>query len=319
VDFVKALVWHGDRRLELEELADPTPDDGEVVLDVELAGICGSDLHGYRGRPGPRVPPLVLGHEVVGRSDGRTYTVYPLVACGTCERCKAGEDNLCAGWRLLGMHRPGVFAEKVAVPRRSLVPVPAGLEADRVVLAEPLACCVGALRSLALPAGSRLLVLGCGPIGLLTAFLARRDGIDVVAIDPVAKRRAIALRLGAARVAESRDDIELPSFDAAVDAAGFELTWRVAIAAVRSGGSVIVVGLGEAEGSFPMAEVVRRAVSVRGQFAYTRADFSHAVGVLAEGQLDTSWIVEMALDYGAQAFANLVDRPAEYSKVLLRP
>jgi threonine dehydrogenase-like Zn-dependent dehydrogenase len=315
---MKALVWHGDRRLELEQLPEPVPAEDEVVLDVEVAGICGSDLHGYRGHPGPRVPPLVLGHEVVGHSDGGTYTVYPLVACGTCERCLAGEDNLCASWRLLGMHRPGVFAERVAVPRRSLVPVPPGLEANRAVLAEPLACCVGALRSLALPAGARLLVLGCGPIGLLTVFLAARGGVEVVAVDPVAERRAHALRLGATRVAASADE-GAATFDAAVDAAGFELTWRAAIGAVRGGGTVAVVGLGQAEGSFPMAEVVRRGVTVRGQFAYTRADFGQAIAVLADGELDTDWIAEMRLDDGAQAFANLVDRPAAYSKVLLRP
>ena len=87
------------------------------MLDVELAGICGSDLHGYRGHPGPRVPPLVLGHEVVGRVDGDAYAVYPLIGCGECAHCLAGEDNLCASWRLIGMHRQGVFAERVAVPR----------------------------------------------------------------------------------------------------------------------------------------------------------------------------------------------------------
>src|SRR4029079_9340255 len=107
-----------------EDLREPDPVAGEFVFEVERAGICGSALHGYRGHPGPRVPPLVLGHEVVGRYEGEAYTVYPLVACGECDRCLAGEDNLCASWRLIGMHRPGVFAEQVVVPLGSLVPVP---------------------------------------------------------------------------------------------------------------------------------------------------------------------------------------------------
>src|SRR3954470_16734008 len=118
---MKALVWHGTREIAFEEAAEPEPGDGEVVLSVELAGICGSDLHGYRGHPGPRVPPLVLGHEVVGRVDGETFAVYPLIGCGECARCEDGDDNLCANWRLIGMHRPGVFAERVVFPRRSLV------------------------------------------------------------------------------------------------------------------------------------------------------------------------------------------------------
>ena len=314
---MKALVWHGTRTLELEQLPEPVPADGEVVLEIELAGICGSDLHGYRGHPGPRVPPLVLGHEVVGRADGGTHTLYPIVGCGACERCRAGEDNLCDAWRLIGMHRPGVFAERVAVPRRSLVPVPAGLEPERAVLAEPLACCVGALGPHAVGDGTRVLVLGCGPLGLLTIFLAARRGASVVAVDPIAERRAVAERLGAAQTAVA--DVSPASAELAVDAAGFEQTWRAAIDAVRNGGTVVVLGLGQAEGTFPMAAVVRRAISVRGQFAYSRAEFAAALDVLAAGDLDLSWIAEAPLEDGAHMFANLVDRPAEFSKVLLRP
>jgi len=292
-------------------VADPEPRVDEVVLDVELAGICGSDLHGYRGHPGPRVPPLVLGHEVVGRVDGESYAVYPLVGCGACERCRAGEDNLCASWQLIGMHRPGVFAERVVVPRRSLVPLPPGLDRRRAVLAEPLACCVGALAPHDVAAGTRVAVFGAGPIGLLTVYLAARAGAAVRAADPVAERVETAERLGAT------------GFDGpatlAVDAAGFEATWRAAVDAVESGGTVVVVGLGTAEGTFPMAALVRRAVTLRGQFAYSRADFARALEILAEGDLDLEWVSEAALADGAQAFENLVERPAEYAKVVLAP
>jgi threonine dehydrogenase-like Zn-dependent dehydrogenase len=316
---MKALVWHGTRALGLEQIPEPVPAEGEVVLDVEVAGICGSDLHGYRGHPGPRVPPLVLGHEVVGRVDGEAFTLYPLVACGVCERCLAGEDNLCPTWRLIGMHRAGVFAERVAVPTTSLVPVPAELEAERAVLAEPLACCVGALRPHGVGEGTRLLVVGCGPLGLLTVFLAARAGAEVVAADPLAERRVLAERLGAASTLAAAGDVAPGALDLVVDAAGFEPTWRASIEAVRAGGTVVVLGLGQAEGTFPMAAVVRRAIAVRGQFAYSRADFAEAVDVLGAGDLPLDWISEAPLDAGAEAFANLVDRPAEYAKVLLRP
>ncbi len=316
---MKALVWHGEQRLSIEELAEPTVEAGEVVLDVELAGICGSDLHGYRGHPGPRVPPLVLGHEVVGQVDGTRYTVYPLVACGSCERCLAGEDNLCASWQLIGMHRPGVFAEQVVVPRRSLVPLPAGIDPLRAVLAEPLACCVGALARHAVGDGSSLAVFGCGPIGLLATHLAARAGAHVSAVDPVPERREIARRLGAAEAVASPGDLRPGAAVLALDAAGFEETWRGAIDAVANGGTVVVLGLGSAEGSFPMALLVRRAITLRGQFAYSRADFARAVEILAEGDLDLGWLSSAALDDGADAFANLVERPAQYTKVILSP
>lgn len=289
------------------------------MLDVELAGICGSDLHGYRGHPGPRVPPLVLGHEVVGRVGGERYTVYPLVACGSCERCLAGEDNLCASWQLIGMHRAGVFAERVAVPRNSLVPVPPGLETLAAVLAEPLACCVGALAPHAIGAGSRLAVFGCGPIGLLAIYLAARAGARVSAVDPVPERRRLALALGAEQAVAAAEELEAKAAEVVLDAAGFETTWRGALEAVANGGTIVMLGLGSAEGSFPMALLVRRAITLRGQFAYSRADFAHAVEVLAEGGLDLTWLSEAALADGAEAFSNLVEQPAAYTKVVLAP
>jgi threonine dehydrogenase-like Zn-dependent dehydrogenase len=308
---VKALVWHGGQRLSWDDAPDPEPREEEVVLEVELAGICGSDLHGYRGHPGPRVPPLVLGHEAVGRADGESYAIYPLVGCGECARCRAGEDNLCASWQLLGMHRAGVFAERVVVPRRSLVPLPAGLDPRRAVLAEPLACCVGALAAHAVGPATRLAVFGAGPIGLLTVYLGARAGAAVRAVDPVAERLETATALGAT-------DFDGPA-TLAVDAAGFEATWRAAVDAVESGGTVVVVGLGTAEGRFAMAALVRRAITIRGQFAYSRGEFARAVEILAEGDLDLGWISEAPLAEGAQAFANLVEHPAEYAKVLLTP
>lgn len=314
---MKALVWHGTRDMRLEELPDPEPGDGEVVFDVQLAGICGSDLHGYRGHPGPRVPPLVLGHEVVGSVEGRPYTVYPLVACGTCERCLAGEDNLCASWRLLGLHRPGVFAEQVVVPRNTLVALPDGLDPRRAVLAEPLACCLGALTPAGDIDGEDVVVFGAGPIGLLSTFLAARAGARVTAVDPLAARLAHAHSLGAKLGLSSPDELPAGKADLVVDAAGYEATWRAGIDAVRSGGEIVILGLGQAEAPFPMAVLIRRAITLRGQFAYSRAEFDRAVEILAEGDLDLGWLSDAPLAAGVEAFANLVDRPGEFSKVIL--
>lgn len=316
---MKALVWYGDRSVVYEDAADPEPGAGEVVLDVELAGICGSDLHGYRGHPGPRVPPLVLGHEVVGRLDGDSYAVYPLIACGECAHCLAGEDNLCASWRLIGMHRPGVFADRVAVPRRSLVPLPAGIDPQRAVLVEPLACCVGALAPHDVGPETEVVVLGAGPIGLLATYLAAREGAKVTSVDPLAERRALAAQLGAAATVADGGALAPAAADLVVDAAGFEATWRTALASVRSGGTIVMLGLGNAEAPFPMAQLVRRAIHLRGQFAYSRAEFASALDVLAEGDLALDWLSAAPLAEGAQAFENLVERPAQYSKVVLTP
>jgi threonine dehydrogenase-like Zn-dependent dehydrogenase len=144
---VKALVWHGDRRLVLEQLPDPAAGADEVVFEVSLAGICGSDLHPYRGDAGPRRPPLVLGHEAVGtleRGDGR-FAVFPLSGCGACPACRRGDENLCERRVLLGLNRQGVFQERLAVAERELVALPQGLGDKAACLVEPLATALAAL------------------------------------------------------------------------------------------------------------------------------------------------------------------------------
>jgi threonine dehydrogenase-like Zn-dependent dehydrogenase len=316
---MRALVWRGGQRLEYGEVPEPMPEPDEVVVDVELAGICGSDLHAYKGSPGPRVPPLVLGHEVVGTVDGSRVVVYPLIGCGECGQCSVGNENLCSTWQLIGMHRPGVFAERVCVPERCVIHLPEGMPSARAVLSEPLACGVGALRLDGADSRGRILVLGCGPIGLLVVMLIARRGGEAVAIDPLPERQFNAQRAGATAVAAAYSAAEHGVFDVAVDAAGFELSWRAGIDSLRPHGELVVLGLGQPEGSFPMATVVRRAIRVRGHFAYSRADFAAALDVLGDPNLGFEWIDEVPLSEGPVAFENLAQRPAQFTKVLLRP
>ena len=186
------------------------------------------------------------------------------------------------------------------------------------MLAEPLACCIGALAPYDV-AESEVVVFGAGPIGLLTAYLAARDGAHVTVVDPLGERRENAYSLGAHAGVGSGEELEPGGADLVVDAAGFEATWRAGLASVRSGRDVVMRGLGQGEAPFPMAVLVRRAIRLRGQFAYSRADFARAVAILAEGDLRLDWLSDAPLSEGAEAFANLVDRPAEYAKVLLSP
>ncbi len=232
---MNALVWRGGPNLTLDRLPEPEPGPGQVAFDVVLAGICGSDLHPYRGHAGPRVPPLVLGHEAIGTSPGRQgrFVVFPLVGCRHCDACRRGEVNLCETRGLVGLDRPGVFAERVVVAEDALVPIPEGMD-DRVsVLTEPLATPVSALRLAGAEPGNRVLVFGGGPIGVLTVYACTKAGIAVELVEPVAGRRDLATRMGASRVYESAADIPGGSFDLAVDAVGIEPTWQPAIASVR--------------------------------------------------------------------------------------
>lgn len=317
---MKALVWHGDRALELEELPEPVAGDGEVVVDVGLAGICGSDLHPYRGHAGPRRPPLVLGHEAVGTVSGRPgrFAVFPLVACAACAACRRGEENLCERRGLLGLDRQGVFAEQVAVRADALVPVPEGVDDVLAVLVEPLATCVSALAREDVGPGRTVLVVGGGPIGLLAVYVAAGLGASVLAVEPLAERRAVAARLGAEETFERVEGAPAGGADVAVDAVGVEATWLGAVRGVRAGGSVVVLGLAQAEGSMPVGDLVRRGVSVRGHYAYTRADFEAALALLRERPPPLDWLEVLALDEGAEGFRRLVEEPERATKILLQ-
>jgi threonine dehydrogenase-like Zn-dependent dehydrogenase len=316
---LKALVWHGGDRLAVEELIEPERVDGQLLFDVGLAGICGSDLHPYRGHHGPRRPPLVLGHEAVGTVAGRPgrFALFPLVACGACLACARGETQLCERRGLVGLDRQGVFAERIAVDEDALVPVPDGLDDRLSALVEPLAASVSALRLEEVNSGDTVVILGGGPLGLLGVHASARLGARVLAVEPLPHRRELAVRLGADEAFADAAELPAGSADVAIDAVGIEQTWRGGIAAVRSGGSVCVVGLGQAEGGIPMGDLVRRGVSVRGHYAYSRSDFVAAVDLLAQAPPPLDWIDVVALDQAAEGFRRLVEEPDSVTKVLV--
>lgn len=318
---MEALVWHGGPELTVEQRPAPIPGASQVVFDVALAGICGSDMHPYRGHPGPRVPPLVLGHEAVGTSPdipGR-FVLFPIVYCGHCAACHRGEVNLCETRGLVGLDRQGVFAERVAVEAPSLVRVPDGVPDQVAVLTEPLATPISALRASHLAPGSRVVVLGGGPIGLLAVYACAMMGVESQLVEPLGHRRRLAVELGAGAAHASVDDLEPASFDVAFDAVGIEPTWRAAIGAVRMGGAVTIVGLGAAQGTMPVGDLVRRGIVVRGHYAYTRGDFEAALTMLAASPPPLSWVESLPLSQGAKGFRLLVEEPDTHVKVLLVP
>jgi L-iditol 2-dehydrogenase len=164
-------------------------------------------------------------------------------------------------------------------------------------------------------------VLGCGTIGLLVVALAVSAGADVLALDPLPERRVMAAHLGARTTPEPSPD-STGVADLVVDAAGFESSWRTALSLAKPGGDVVSLGLGQAEGVFPMAILVRRGIRQRGQFAYSRADFAQALALLAGDDLDlreAEWITRTPLDEGAAAFTRLAEEPEGYIKILLVP
>ena len=338
-----ALVWEGPRQLFIREHPNPQPAAGEVVVAVHYAGICGSELSGYLGHNALRVPPLVMGHEFSGEivnlgaagADGdrglrvgQPVTVNPLWSCGSCFHCARGQPQLCAHRRLLGAHRAGAFAQQVAVPAASVHLLPPGLGPREAALAEPVAVAVHVARLAGDVHGETVLIVGAGPIGLLTLQVVLRQAERVLVADLSPERRAMARTLGAVVLDPQTDDVVQAVRDVTgqlgaavtVDAVGVAATRAQCIAATRSGGRAMLSGLHEEIGVMPAAEIIRREITVQGSFAYTPEDFAQALTLLAAGEVRLDpWIVEAPLGQGGAWFERLIAAPGDVSKVLLRP
>jgi len=327
---MRALVWHGPEEMSVEEVPDPEPGPGEVLLEPEATGICGSDLEGYLGVQANRRPPLVMGHELAGRvvalgpdvdpgwRDARA-AVNPLVPAPDA---LAGIEQLADGRELIGVHRPGGFAGRVRVPAHRLRALPDGADARLGVLAEPLANGVHAARigRAGVEGGptGRALVIGAGAIGLLTLQAVRLGGterVEVAEHDP--DRRAVATQLGAASVAHAPEG---DGYDLTFDAVGAPATRALAIERLRPGGCAVMIGLATDENQVAFHGVVRRGLTVRGAYAYTDADYDEALGLLLDGRAGLGELEPaLPLDAGPEAFAELAARPSARVRAYLRP
>jgi L-iditol 2-dehydrogenase len=298
---MRAAILHGPGDLRVEEVADPEPAVGEVVVRVEAATTCGTDVKMWRrGHPVLGPYPAPFGHEMVGvRADtGQRVLVGDSVACGACAPCRAGRPQICRSprWVL------GGFAEALAAPEEALHAVPDGLEPAGAAMAEPLGAAVHALdraprRELAPDAG----VLGGGPMGQMLAALLVAEGRTVTLADPHPERRAQAEALGAMSAERVRD------CDVVFEAVGRPDAWRAAVDACAPGGTVVFVG-GCATGTdatLPTRPLHYDELDLRGAFHHSPAEVDRALSLLADGTVDWRALAAgpIALDDLASALA----------------
>src|SRR6478752_4128539 len=175
---MRALVYTAPGQVEIQEQPRPTAVAGDEEIVIQLAGVCGSDISGFLGHSALRKPPLVLGHELVGRRrNGRRVVANPLVSCGHCNACISGAQNLCDSWKLLGLGTtPGTFAEYVALPTTHVYEVPDSLTAAQAILTEPLANIVHLFRIASPQPLFRLAIVGAGTMGALALLTGVRAG-----------------------------------------------------------------------------------------------------------------------------------------------
>jgi len=341
---MKALVYEGPRKLRMRRVPEPEPDPGEVVVKVTHAGICGSELNGYLGHNAWRKPPLVMGHEFSGQVValgaratewnpallmGQRVVVNPLLFCGRCRYCLAGQHNLCVKRELLGAHRPGGFAELVKCHAQMVHPLPSQLSSECAALTEPLANAIRTAQLGACHPSSKVLIVGLGPIGILCLQVIKAYGVsEIYAVDIVSERRVMAehfkVRALDPQVEDVVDVINTSTggvgVDLAIDAVGIAATRRQCIEAVMPGGRVVNIGLHEEESMLPMNLAVRKEVSIQGTFAYTPRNFLEALSWLAKGRIELApWMIMTSLEQGPSWFERLISNPGPVAKVLLRP
>ena len=277
-------------------LPEPSPGPGQVILEVEACGLCGTDIHALHG-DFPAQFPDVPGHEFVGTvvqtGDGvardvldRRAAVHPLKPCGTCDACVAGRINFCRSLHIYGGDLAGGFAERVAVDVRSLRWFPDGLDPEPASLAEPLSCVLHGLGQIGINPRDRVLIFGAGPIGLLMIQACLAMGADeVTSIEPELSKRSLAESLGAV-TGTPGDHLPERSFDLVVDASGVPSVVEGAIRFVRDGGRILLFGVcppGVRVGLEPF-EVFRREITISGCFSLTD-EMDAALALLASGKV----------------------------------
>lgn len=333
---MKALVYTQPGAVQVQDLPLPVPSAGEVLLRIEAVGICGSDMHAWHGYDPRRKPGLVLGHEFVGRVEtsaavgyeaGVRFTGNPLITCGRCDYCVQGRNNLCANRTMVGMTRPGAFAEFMSLPAASLIEMPQDMPSVAAALTEPAATAWHALnlsmRALQRPLHEcRVLVVGGGAIGMLSALLLRHLGVTRVALsepNPL-RRAAVARHAGCEAVDPRAEALPDSAFEFVLDAVGSAVTRKQALAAVKPGGVLMHVGLQDWASEIDMRKLTLAEITLLGTYTYTTADLRATVAALAWGEFgDLSWVEERPLLDGQQAFLDLDAGRCAAAKIVLRP
>jgi 2-desacetyl-2-hydroxyethyl bacteriochlorophyllide A dehydrogenase len=302
---------------------------GEEEIAIQMAGVCGSDISGFLGHSALRKPPLVLGHELVGRrADGRLVVGNPLVSCGRCAACMSGAQNLCESWKLLGLGTTaGSFAEYVSLPSGQIHEVPDSLSSEQAILAEPLANIVHMFRIVGPPPFFRFAIVGAGTMGALALLTSLRIGArDVLTVDVNDERLSTMVKLGASttvNVSGSDGVVEAQrnagrGYDVVLDASGSASARQLAFDLCRPGGQVVLLGMGTQKSEINFVASIRKEHRVVMSFAYTPVDFRRSLDLLIAGEINlTPWTIRMPLDRGQEAMERMSHNPGGALKMML--
>jgi L-iditol 2-dehydrogenase len=343
---MKALLLEEYKKLTVQDVPEPEIAPNEVLIRVKSCGICGSDVHGFDGSSGRRIPPVIMGHEASGvvaalGSDVRDFregdrvTFDSMISCLRCYFCRQGRPNLCEDRRVLGVscaeyRRHGAFAELVAVPQHIVFKIPEGLSFDEAAMVEPVSVAVHAVGITPVRMGDTAVVVGAGMIGLLTLQALRTAGCGkIVSVDLEDDRLAIAEKLGADEIINSRS-ADVPALiremtdgrgaDVVMEAVGADPTVKMSIESVRKGGAVTLIGNVTPNVTLPLQSVVTREVTLYGSCASSN-DYAACLALMGRQAIQVRPMISatVPLERGAEMFDRLYKREPNLTKVILHP
>jgi len=343
---MKSLLLTEYSKLSIADMPRPEPGPGEVLIRVAACGICGSDVHGYDGSSGRRIPPLVMGHEAAGEvagvgsavtkfKVGDRVTFDSTVYCGECIFCKRGEVNLCDRREVIGVscgdyRRHGAFAEYIVVPERIVYKMPGSMSFPEAAMLEALSVALHAVNVSGVKRGDTALVVGAGMIGLLTMQAIRVSSMARVMIADIDETRLTlgellgadeALRgTGGLIAAETMKRTGGVGADVVFDAVGRTETVAESIDSVRKGGTVTLIGNIAPEVTLPLQKVVSRQIRLQGSAA-SSGEYPRAMELMASGRIQVRPLITAVapLEDGPRWFERLHAQEPNLMKVVLSP
>jgi L-iditol 2-dehydrogenase len=343
---MKALLLKDYKQLEITSVPDPAIGPEEVLVRVKACGICGSDVHGYDGHTGRRIPPLIMGHEAAGLiaevganvkqfSPGDRVTVDSTVYCGKCFYCRRGNVNLCDNRNVLGVscneyRRHGAFAEFMAVPQHIVYRLPDDLSFEQAAMIEAVSIAFHAINRTPLKLGDTVVVVGAGMIGQLVIQTLRQAGCGkLIAIDIDDRKLQMARDLGADEgINANSPDISAQILerthgrgsDLAFEVVGTSVAFNTAVTSVRKGGAVTLVGNLSPKVDMPLQQIVTREITLIGVCA-SSGEYPACIDLMARGKIDVrAFISALApLEEGPMWFDRLYRQEPGLMKVILKP
>lgn len=340
---MRALVLSKGYELSVDKIPIPSINDNEVLIKIKSVGICGSDVHGFKGTTGRRIPPVIMGHELSGViekkgkdssfSVGDRVAVNSTIYCGYCSECSLGHFSICSNRKVIGVScseysRDGGMAEYISLPDHIVYKLPENVPFDEAALLEPCSVALHAVSEINIPKNKHILIFGAGTIGLLITHMLKMKGFENIHIvDKIKSRLDIALRMGASKkvlwdesmLNENSLQRRPALIDCIIDAVGTSDSLNAGIKMINRRGLIRLVGNTMGSVHFPLQDVVTKEIILKGSYAFNN-EMSECISLMEQKKINVKPLVSKIIDLEEAPywFNRLSENDTEVVKVIIR-